>query len=305
MLRLATVAGLLALSCSALAQHGFYEGLSYGDSDQQKIDLWVADTDEPAPLVIFIHGGGFRNGSRKQANPRVAQAFLRQGISFASIDYRLTDKGPYPMQMNDAARALQWLRHNAEKYNIDKTRVAAYGGSAGACISMWLAFHDDMADPGSDDPVARESTRLTVAGSQNGQPTLDPRTFYKWFEVKTLRPSAALYPLFNITSYADTDKPEVRKLVEDASPITHLDKNDVPVYLVYRGADTKVTETTQDGVWVHHPRLGIKLKEQMDKLGIECHVQYPNGPRIENYRSLTDFLIKKLKGRKDFEVWCD
>ena len=284
---------------AALAQRStpstLHEGLSYGESEQQKIDLWQTHTDAPAPLVIFIHGGGFRGGSRKQANARTAQSFLSQGIAFATIDYRLTDKGPYPMQMHDAARALQWLRHNADKYNIDKTRIAAYGSSAGACISMWLAFHDDLADPRSDDPIARESTRLTVAGSQIGQPTLDPRTFYKWFGVKSLRPSKALYPLFGIDSYADTEKPEVRKLVEDASPITHLDKDDVPVYLTYIGGDTKVTETTEPGIWVHHARLGIKLKEQMDKLGIECHVQYRNGPAIENYRSLTDFLIKKLK----------
>ena len=199
------------------------------------------------------------------------------------------------MQMNDAARALQWLRHNADKYNIDKTRIAAYGGSAGACISMWLAFHDDMADPTSDDPIARESTRLTVAGSQNGQPTLDPRTFYEWFDVDTLVPHPALFPLFGIRSYEETENPEFRKLVEDASPITHLDKNDVPVYLAYGGADTRVTETTNPGTWVHHARLGIKLKEHMDRLNIECHVQYRNGPPIEIYRSLTDFLIKNLK----------
>ena len=294
-MRLASVLAALALCLIATGQE-FHEGLSYGESEQQKIDLWIANTEKPAPLVIFIHGGGFRGGSRKQISKAVVEQFLSQGISFASIDYRLTDKGPYPMQMHDSARAVQWLRHNAEKYNIDKTRIAAYGSSAGACISMWLAFHDDMADPRSDDPIARESTRLTCAGSQIGQPTLDPRTFYEWFGVKSLRPSNALYPLFGITSYADTEKPEIRKLVEDASPITHLDKNDVPVYLTYIGGDTKVTESTEPGIWVHHARLGIKLKEQMDKLGIECHVQYRDGPVIEKYRSLTAFLIAKLKG---------
>ena len=146
MVRFASLVAAVAL-CLVAAGQEFHEGLSYGDSDQQKIDLWIADTEEPAPLVIFIHGGGFRGGSRKQIREEVVEQFLSQGISFASLDYRLTDKGPYPMQMHDSARAVQWLRHNAGKYNIDKTRVAAYGVSAGACISMWLAFHDDMADP--------------------------------------------------------------------------------------------------------------------------------------------------------------
>ncbi len=293
------IISLLAVSASsAVAQDSFYEGLSYGDSPQQKIDLWIAETDSPAPLVIYIHGGGFRSGSRK-VRAQVAEPFLKAGISFATIDYRLTDKGPYPMQMHDAARAVQWLRAHANEYNIDKTRVAAYGGSAGACISMWLAFHDDMADPLSSDPVARESTRLLCAGSQNGQSTLDPRTFYEWFEVESLTPHPALFPLFNIKSYDDVEKPEVRKLIEDASPITHLDKRDSPVYLAYAGSDTKVTPETSPGIWVHHTRLGIKLKEQMDALGIECHVQYRGGPKIEGYRSLTDFLIKKLIAIRD------
>lgn len=286
---------LLASSCSIPVQDGYLEGLSYGVSSQQKIDLWVADTDTPAPLVIFIHGGGFRGGSRK-VNARVAEPFLKAGIAFATIDYRLSDKGPYPMQMHDSARAVQWLRAHAEEYNIDKTRVAAYGGSAGACISMWLAFHDDMAEPKSSDPIARESTRLSCAGSQNGQPTLDPRTFYEWFEVESLVPHPALFPLFNIKSYSEVEKPAVRKLIEDASPITHLDKRDSPAYLSYGGADTKVTSETNPNTWVHHARLGIKLKEQMDKMGIECHVQYRGGPKIDAYSGLVDFLIKKLKG---------
>ena len=274
----------------------YYEGLSYGDSAMHKIDLWTADTEKPAPLVIFIHGGGFAGGSRKQMKEQNAAPFLSQGISFATIDYRLTNEGPYPMQMHDSARALQWLRANAEKYNIDKTRVACFGGSAGACISMWLAFHDDMADPRSSDPVARESTRIVCAGSQNGQPTLDPRTFFKWFEVDLLTQHPALYPLFGIQSYDEVSKPAVAKVIEDASPITHLDKNDVPVFLTYGGGDTKVTSETSPNIWVHHARLGIKLKEQMDKVGVECHVEYRGGPKIEGYSSLQDFLIKKLIG---------
>ena len=102
--------------------------------------------------------------------------------------------------------------------------------------------------------------------------------------------------MFGIKSYDESTRPAVQELITDASPITHLTKDDVPVYLSYSGGDTKVTDKTNPNTWVHHARLGIKLKEQMDKLGIECHVQYKDGPKIEGYRSLTDFLIKKLKG---------
>lgn len=65
-------------------------------------------------------------------------------------------KGP----LSDAARPLQFVRSKATEWNVDKERIAASGGSAGTCSSLWLAFHTDMADPKSEDPVAHESTRL-------------------------------------------------------------------------------------------------------------------------------------------------
>ena len=68
-------------------------------------------------------------------------------------------KPPVKGPLGDAARALQFVRSKAAEWNIDKPRIGATGGSAGACSSLWLAFHPDMADPKSTDPVARESTR--------------------------------------------------------------------------------------------------------------------------------------------------
>ena len=82
--------------------------------------------------------------------------------------------------MNDAQRALQFLRSKADEWNIDKTRIAASGVSAGACASLWLALHDDMADPQSLDPVARESTRLFCAAVKAPQTSLDPKQLREW-----------------------------------------------------------------------------------------------------------------------------
>ena len=70
---------------------------------------------------------------------------------------------PVQAPMHDTARALQFLRSMAAEWRIDTTRIGAAGGSAGACTALWLAYHDDLADPAGPDPVARESTRLTCA----------------------------------------------------------------------------------------------------------------------------------------------
>ena len=77
--------------------------------------------------------------------------------------------------MHDGARAIQFLRLHANEWNLDKTRIAATGGSAGAGLSLWIAFHDDLADPMSDDPILRESTRISAVGVFGAQTTYDPR----------------------------------------------------------------------------------------------------------------------------------
>ena len=97
---------------------------------------------------VAIHGGGFRHGQKKVSN-RLLRECLDAGIAVVSITYRFTDEAIAPAQHHDAARAIQFIRHNASKWNIDPTRIASGGGSAGAQASLYgVGFHDDMADPG-------------------------------------------------------------------------------------------------------------------------------------------------------------
>ena len=101
----------------------------------------------------------------------------------AAINYRRLNKkrtlgrdpqrAPIQDILRDSARAIQFLRANAKEFNIDKERIASFGESAGGGTSLWLATHADLADPDSDDPVLRESSRLAAAGMLNGQCTYD------------------------------------------------------------------------------------------------------------------------------------
>jgi acetyl esterase/lipase len=270
---------------------------SYGDHKKQAFDIWLAKTKDgkPTPLVIYIHGGGFRGGD-KNADGQPVQNYLDAGISFASMNYRLSDVGPYPIMMQDAARGLQTIRSKAKEWNLDPERIACYGGSAGAGISLWLGFHEDLADPNSDDPVARQSTRIVAAGTQNGQSTYDMRTFREWFGVPNLEPHPALVTFYGVEKDSDWESDRVKNLMTDASAITHLTKDDPPVFMTYGQGDVPVNEKSSPGLWVHHARLGIKLKEAMDKLGLECHVTWKNNPD-QKYADIHAFLRDKVQAK--------
>jgi len=194
-------------------------------------------------------------------------------------------------------RQNQFIRHNAEKWNIDPKRIASTGGSAGAGTSMWPAFHDDLAEPKSDDPVARESTRLTCIAVGNGQSSYDPRFAER---IGIPRPNFERHSFFEpfyAIKASEADTPEAYKRYDLAAPITYLSKDDPPALLTYSYANEEVTSESNLGLVVHHPKFGIALKEQMDKLGIECVVQYRGAGPGETVRhgggeptSVVDFI---------------
>src|SRR5687768_4776628 len=248
--------------------------VAYGPHERNKIDLYLAESKTPTPLVLFIHGGGFRGGDKSSVNAGEIRAFQREGWSVAAINYRFTNVLPAPGQYLDCGRALQFIRLHAEKYNLDPKLVASTGGSAGAGTSLWLAFHDELADPKSEDPIARQSTRLVCTVVANGQSSYDPRFAEKAGIPRPNFERHAFFEPFYGLKVADADTPEAYKRYEAAAPIAYLTKDDPPALLNYSYQNLEVTSTSDLGLVVHHPKLGIALKEEMDKLGIECIVQY-------------------------------
>ena len=113
--------------------------------------------------------------------------------------------------------------------------------------------------------------------------------------VPNLKPHPALIPFYAVEREEDWESERVRKLMTNASPITHLTKDDAPVFMTYGQGDVPVNEVSAPGLWVHHARLGLKLKEAMDNLGIECHVVWRDHPS-EQYEGIHDFLAQKAKG---------
>lgn len=269
--------------------------IKYGEHERQVIDLYFAESKQPTPLVIYIHGGGFVGGDKRGVSGNLIQAMHGEGISVAAINYRFITSHPFPTPFTDAARAVQFLRHHAKEYNLDPERFAATGGSAGAGISLWLATRDDMADPKSDDPVSRESTRIRCASVGGAQVSYDPR-FWKAVGLGRGLQHPSFPLMYGVAADDPFDDPKNIAIAEACAPIEHVSKDDPPVFFQY-GVPDELSEETSLGSVVHHPRHGQLFKKKLDSLGIECHVLYPGGPKAK--LSSEEFLIEQLTRTPD------
>jgi acetyl esterase/lipase len=249
-----------------------FEDVRYGPHERNVLDLYLAKSDKPTPLVLWIHGGAWIVGDKKVIPPQLLDVCKEAGISVASMNHRYATQSPYPAPFLDGARAVQFLRHRAREYNLDPKAVAVTGGSSGADIALWLAFHDDLADPASDDPVLRQSTRLACAGARDAQTTLDLRVVNKLLQKEGFL-NRPLLDLFGLRD-DEIDTPRAFKLYEEGTAATHLTRDDPPVFLYYGFPNTPITPDTPRAERSHNPVFGTYLKERMDKAGVKCVLHF-------------------------------
>jgi acetyl esterase/lipase len=268
----------------------------YGKHPKQVLDFWKAESAQPSPLLFYIHGGGWVGGNRYEI--RNLKEYLAAGISVVSIEYRFIGdanaahvKPPVQWPLHDAARALQFVRSKAAEWNIDKTRIGASGSSAGACSSLWLAFHDDMADPQSADPVARESTRLTCAAVNVAQTSLDPKQMKEWTPNSTYGGHA--FGLGNFQQFLE-GREKILPWIKEYSPYELVTSDDPPIGLYY-GAPPALGQPQKDPT--HSANFGVKLQEKVRSVGVECELVYPGAPDVK-HRTIAEFPIAKLKAPK-------
>jgi acetyl esterase len=300
LLSLAVASGTFAQQAkqsAAQAPPPIHADVHYGPHERNVLDFWQAESKQATPVLVSIHGGGFQSGN-KSVDRQLLKECLASGISVAAITYRLSNQAIAPAQFQDCARAIQFIRSKAKEWNIDPKRIAATGGSAGAGLSLWLGFHDDLADPNSADPVLRQSTRLTCMAVFNGQTSYDPRFIRKLFPGKDTYKHPALAKLFGVDLNKLDELPaEKYKLFEEVSSINYLSPDDPPVLLSY--SNPMDAEVANQGIGIHHPLFGKALKDKMDELKIPCEL-YAANKRIGGgipMRTI-DFLKAHLGMRK-------
>ncbi|MBT5813307.1 MAG: DUF1080 domain-containing protein [Opitutales bacterium] len=275
--------------------------VAYGDHERHVLDFWKADSDRPTPVVLVIHGGGWNGGSKERLH-RFAEpnALLAAGISIVAINYRYVSQAvdagiepPVKAPLHDAARALQFIRSKADEWGLDKRRIGAAGGSAGACSSLWLAFHDDLADPDSEDPVARESSRLWCAAVNGAQTSLDPKQMKMW--TPNSRYGGHAFGLMKFDSFLK-GRDSILPWIAEYSPYALVTKDDPPVYLNYSNPP-ELGQDQKDPT--HTANFGLKLQEHCREIGVDTELVYPQAPGVK-HASATDYLIATLtKDRVD------
>ncbi len=215
--------------------------LPYADNDnpRQALDLFLPRerSGDPLPLLVFIHGGGWQKGTRDGALSRLAP-FLESGrYAGASIGYRLTDEAHWPSQIHDCKAALRWLRGNASKYNLDPEKIAVWGTSAGGHLVAMLGVTHDVegleGDLGSHDD---EDSSVQAVINYFGPSELHAMNDYEGYP-STMNHNAPDSPESKLIGGPILENLETSG---NASPVTHVSKDDAPALIVHGTKDALV-----------------------------------------------------------------
>lgn len=128
----------LAIPSACNGEEAAPQEYAYGPDGKQSLDFWRGAA-ENAPLILYIHGGGWSRGDKASATGVKAEHFVRQGYAFASMNYRLVPHATVEEQAADVASAIAWLRQEAPKLGIDTRRIVLMGHSAGAHLAALVA----------------------------------------------------------------------------------------------------------------------------------------------------------------------
>lgn len=207
------------------------------------------------------------------------------------MEYRLTPEVVFPAPYLDCARALQFARCHAASWRIDPGRIALAGSSAGAATALWIAFHDDLANPNDQDPVARQSTRVSCVVVSGAQPTYDPRVIRALVGESAARHH--VFASFHGLAADELDSEKAHRLYAESAPLSYLTADDPPVFAYYSESRAPVPPGARDGQGIHHPNLGVFLQRSMAAVGVSCELEVKEDHHDVN-RLRLEFLRKHL-----------
>jgi acetyl esterase/lipase len=239
-------------------------------------DACLPAGDGPHPALLLIHGGSWMHGDEHDMQP-FGELLAREGYACFSPAYRLAPAHRWPAQIDDCLYAVQFVRANAARFALDPARIGALGLSAGGHLVALLGVLDERRDEHAEDPVLRQSTRLSCVVDYFG-PVLLAREKELDFDTQ---PPPGLFGDAPDSAYAA------------ASPVNFVTKDDPPFLLVHGDADPIVP--------IGHAYL---LEEKLVSVGVPCElVTIPaagwrlllRDPRGAYWKRTEEFLARRLR----------
>lgn len=208
---------------------GMYSGLAL------LMDVYYPETPNGYGIV-FISGSGWTRELSLDATPLkesgqeeiYAVPLAAAGYTVFGINHRASPRFRHPAHLEDAQRAVRFVRHHASRFDIDPDRIGAMGGSSGGHLVSLLGMLDGKGDAKDPSPVNRMSAKVQVVVARAAPTDL------------TLSSSSRNHPLFGFRRSERTESDEYRHFVE-ASPVTHVTPDDAPTLLIHGDADEVVT----------------------------------------------------------------
>jgi len=231
--------------------------LAYASESQaQRLDLYLpAEGDGPFPLLVWIHGGGWRGGDKGFGQNSFQLQALSEGFALASLNYRLSGEATFPAQIHDVKTAIRWLRKHRKDHRLSTKRVGVWGSSAGGHLVSLLGTSGDVAPlEGLSLGSQGSSSRVQAVVDWYG-PTDLVRAFDD-LEAQGCSTAGADGPGSTIGLFLGASPQDRPELAAEASPVTYVSSDDPP-FLIQHGSRDCTVPVAQ-GQWLHDRIVEVK-----------------------------------------------
>ncbi|MFL5342564.1 MAG: alpha/beta hydrolase fold domain-containing protein [Gemmataceae bacterium] len=248
--------------------------------ERQKLDLYLPEKAEgPFPVVVWIHGGAWRAGS-KSGCPGVF--LVGKGFAVASVGYRLSQHAPFPAQIEDCKTAIRWLRANAKTYNLDPGHIGVWGASAGGHLVALLGTAGNIKE---------------LEGKGNNDQSSKVQCVLDWFgptDFRSLPDQLQNDPKSVIAQLLGGPPSQEKEKTVLASPVAHVTK-DCPPFLIMHGDKDPTVQLSQSK----------ELEAALKKAGVPVTLVVlegagHGGPQFsteESRKRVDDFFSQYLKAK--------
>jgi acetyl esterase/lipase len=270
-----------------------FADVSYGPDPHQLLDVFVPpDTTGPAPVLIWY--GGLWEPSKHVPD---LHRFLPAHIAVVGVQLRTMKDAqrdqvspPIAYIMQDATRAVQYVRLHAAEWHLDPRRIAVGGGSQGTLPALYVGCAGERAKPDSADPVERQSTAVVCVAAYRSQPSIDPKQMQEWVPGVQWGAPALGYAFDESLKRRE----ELLPIIRQYSPDALLHKGTAPIYFENEWGLTQPENVTEGNYKVHSPAWAAGFQKLAEKAGVTCYAKWPGHP-TEGYNDIWDFIVKSLQ----------